>query len=243
MIKLQKPDAALPETLATEYSMICNLATRAKLGDKYGATGADGTGPFTLTEFTPGKTVRVSRWADYPGSITPFLQNHGKAYVDQVQWVPIIEPANRANEMESGTVNAIKNPAGQDVEPAEGQRRPDGAGVAGAGELVHEPELDDDRSSASTTSACGRRSRTRSTAKGIAKAVFFGSRRRHLRPDRAELQVVQPGVENYNQFDPNLSKKLLDRAGWVAARAGSGRRTARSSPSRTSTGPPSLRAG
>ena len=40
--------------------------------------------------------------------------------MDQVQWVPIIEPANRANEMESGTVNAIKNPAAQDVSRLKG---------------------------------------------------------------------------------------------------------------------------
>jgi peptide/nickel transport system substrate-binding protein len=219
VIKLQKPDAALPETLATEYAMICNLTTRAKLGDKYGATGADGTGPFTLTEFTPGKTVRVSRWAEYPGSIIPFLQNHGKAYVDQVQWVPIIESANRANEMESGTVNAIKNPAPQDVSRLKGN----------SDLMVQEwPALANSFMSPNwTMSSLGfndiRVRQAMSHAidrEGIAKAVFFGSATPTYGPIAPNYKWYNHAVENYNQFDPNLAKKLLDQAGWVVGSGG-----------------------
>jgi peptide/nickel transport system substrate-binding protein len=219
VIKLQKPDAALPETLATEYSMICNLKKRSELGDKYGATGADGTGPFTLTEFTPGKTVRVSRWAGYAGSVTPFLQNHGKAYVDEVQWVPIIEPANRANEMESGTVNAIKNPAPQDVSRLKGN----------SGLMVQEwPALANSFMSPNwTLSSLGfndiRVRQAMSHAidrEGIAKAVFFGSAAPTYGPIAPNYKWYNPAVEKYNQFDPDAAKKLLDKAGWVVGSGG-----------------------
>jgi ABC-type transport system substrate-binding protein len=42
--------------------------------------------------------------------------NPGPAYLDSVKWVPILEAGQRANEIEGGTVNVVKNPAPQDTE-------------------------------------------------------------------------------------------------------------------------------
>lgn len=219
VIQLKKPDAALPETLATEYSMIENLAMRKKLGQKYGATGADGTGPFTLTEFTPGKAVRVSRWDGYPGSNIPFLQNHGPAYVDQVQWVPIVEPANRANEMESGSVHAVKNPAGQDV-----------SRLKGNGDLVVQewPAIANSFMSPNwTLTSLGFNDiRVRQAIshaidrEGIAKAVFFGHAAPTYGPIAPNYKWYNHAVEQYNKFDPATAKKLLDQAGWTVGSGG-----------------------
>jgi peptide/nickel transport system substrate-binding protein len=219
VINLKKPDAALPETLATEYSMIENLAMKKKLGQKYGATGADGTGPFTLTEFTPGKTVRVSRWAGYAGSSIPFLQNHGPAYVDQVQWVPIVEPANRANEMESGSVHAVKNPAGQDV-----------SRLKGNGSLVVQewPAIANSFMSPNwTLTSLGfndirvRQAISKAIDReGIAKAVFFGHAAPTYGPIAPNYKWYNHAVERYNTFDPSAAKKLLDQAGWTVGSGG-----------------------
>ena len=79
------------------------------------STETDGTGPFTLTEFTPGNQVRSTKWADYPGSNVPFINNRGRR-TSTDQCVPILEVSNRANEIEAGGVHAIKNPAPQDLE-------------------------------------------------------------------------------------------------------------------------------
>ena len=116
VVTMNAPFTAFPETLATEYSMIENFAKRKELGDNYGATEADGTGPFTLTSFKPGTEVVVTRWEEYPGSNIPFFENKGPAYLDAVKWVPLLEVGNRANEIETGNVHVVKNPAGQDVE-------------------------------------------------------------------------------------------------------------------------------
>jgi peptide/nickel transport system substrate-binding protein len=219
VIKLRKPDAALPETLATEYSMIQNLAKRKELGQKYGAVGADGTGPFTLATFTPGQQVVVKAWSGYPGSNIPFLQNHGKAYVDAVQWVPILEPANRANEIESGTVHAVKNPQGQDVSRLKGNSDLvvlDWPALANSfmspNWTLKDLGFNDVRVRQAMSHAIDR--------EGIAKAVFFGSAEATLGPIASNYKYYNPAVEKYNKFDPNLAQKLLDQAGWVKGSGG-----------------------
>jgi peptide/nickel transport system substrate-binding protein len=214
VIKLKKPDAALPETLATEYSMIENLATRKKLGGKYGAVGEDGTGAFTLAEFTPGKQVRVRAWAGYPGSNIPFLQNHGKAYVDEVRWVPILEPANRANEIKSGTVHAVKNPAGQDVSRLKADKNLVVLEWPALANSFMSPNFeltdlgfDDIRVRQAMSHAIDR--------EGIAKAVFFGNATPTYGPIAPNYTYYNAAVEQFNKFDPGAAQKLLDQAGWI----------------------------
>ena len=219
VIQIAKPDAALPETIATEYSMIENLKTRKKLGDKYGATGEDGSGPFVLSEFTPGKQVVMKRWEGYPGSRIPYLQNHGKAYLDAIKWVPIIEPANRANEIESGTIHALKNPAPQDVARLKANKNLvvlEWPAIANSfmspNWQLKELGFHDIRVRQAISHAIDR--------DGIAKAVFFGHAAPTYGPIAPNFKWYNPAVEKYNRFDRNLANKLLDQAGWVKGSGG-----------------------
>ena len=160
---MSAPFTAFPETLATEYAMIQNPAKRAELGEEYGATEADGTGPFTLASFQPGTEVVVNRWDDYPGTNVPYITNPGPAYLDSVKWVPILEAGQRANEIEGGTVNVVKNPAGR---TSSGSRATaiSSRSASRACRTSSSASTPSRRSWASTTSASARRSRTRSTA-------------------------------------------------------------------------------
>jgi peptide/nickel transport system substrate-binding protein len=214
VMKTSKPWAAFGETLATEYSMIHNEATRKSVGDTYGATKVDGTGPFTLTEFTPGKQVIVSRWDGYAGSVTPFLQNKGTAYVDKVKWVPIKEPANRANEMEGGTVHAIKNPAGQDV--ARLKSNPNLVVEEWPSTSNHFIALNLQKTNLGFDDIKVRQAISHAIDReGIVKSVFFGHAVATYGPLNPNFKWYEKGVEQFNQFDPDKAKSLLDAAGWT----------------------------
>ncbi len=214
VLTMAHPFQALPETLATEYSMIHNQAVRAANKDTYGATIEDGTGPFTLTEFTPGTQVRMARWDKYPGSITPFVENKGVAYIDELKWVPIIEAANRANEIEAGDVDAIKNPAGQDVDRLKGN--PDLVVLEWANPANSFLALNWQRKDLGFDDINVRQAISHAIDReGIVKAVFFGQAVATAGPIASNWKWYDPGVEKFNTYDVAKANSMLDAAGWV----------------------------
>lgn len=207
------PFQAFQETVVTEYSYIMNPETWKKQGAKYGTEPTDGTGPFEMTSYVPGQHVTVKRWEGYPGSIVPFFTNKGKAYLDQIQWIPITQASQRAAQIQTGLVDAIKNPPPQDVATLKSDRN---LVVLEFQELsnfflsvnVGDTSLgfDDLRVRQAISHAINR--------EAIVKSIFLGHAAATYGPVMTKWKWYNPAVEQYSQYDPTLAGKLLDEAGW-----------------------------
>jgi peptide/nickel transport system substrate-binding protein len=213
------PFAALPETLATEYSMIHNNAARVEAGDQYGAAVVDGTGPYTLTEFSPGNQVIFSRWDAYPGTNVPFVTNPGPPYVDTVRFVPILELSNRVNELESGGVHAIKNPAPQDLDRLTGNS--DFVVMEWANPANLFINLNDMNTELGFDDIRVRQAISHGIDRALlAEAIYFGHAVPTYGPIASNWKWYEPGVEAFNQYDPEKAKALLTEAGFAEGSGG-----------------------
>lgn len=220
VVSLASPKQGLGEVLATEYAYIPNVARRAEVGvGTFGAQEADGTGPFRLAAYVTGSRVRAEKWAEYPGSGAPYFENRGPAHLDAVEWVPILEPSQRAAEIETGSVHAVKNPSPADVDRLKAN-----------GDLVviefpetsnffllpnarrSELGFDDVRVRRALNHAIDRQ--------GIVRAILNGRAEATYGPVSSGWKYYEPGVEAFNQYDPALAASLLDEAGWTVGSGG-----------------------
>ena len=111
VLNFSAPYADIFNVISTGYWAIVNTAVRAQLGDQYGLKQIDGSGPFTFVEWVPGSHVDVKRWDEYAGSIVPYFQNKGKAYLDGIRWTTILEQSQRAIQIENSEIDTVHAPA------------------------------------------------------------------------------------------------------------------------------------
>jgi ABC-type transport system substrate-binding protein len=219
IVTMHNPFTAFPETLATENSMPLNLRTRKKLGTNYGVTGTDGTGPFTLASYQPGTAVVVNRWAKYPGSGVPYVHNKGPAYLDSVKWVPIVATGRRADEIQTGTVMVVKNPAPQDI--ARLKADPNLVTTEFPALANFWIALDCTRKDLGFNDLRVRQALSHAIDRqALAKSLYFGNATPTYGPLAPNVRWYHKGVEKFNQFDLAKAKSLLDAAGWKVGPGG-----------------------
>jgi peptide/nickel transport system substrate-binding protein len=215
----KKPFQAFQETATTEYSYIMDPDTWKSEGSSYGTKATNGTGPFIMTSFSPSERVVAKRWEGYPGSIVPFFQNKGKAHLDAIEWVSISDASARAPQIQTGLVDAIKNPPPQDVLTL--KDNPDivvleyqelsnfflsvNMGANGLG-------FNDLRVRQAISHAIDR--------EAIVKSIFLGHAVATYGPVMTKYKWYNPAVEKYNQFNLGLAEHLLDEAGWKKGSSG-----------------------
>jgi peptide/nickel transport system substrate-binding protein len=220
VVRLSRPKQGLGHLLATEYAFIVNIARRAEVGvGAFGTKEADGTGPFKLAQFQPASRVRVERWDGYKGNSAPFIANKGRAHLDAVQWVPILEPSQRAAEIVTGSVQAVKNPAPADVDRL--KSNPDLVVIEfqeisnfflSPNASKKEIGFDDVRVRQALSHAIDR--------SAIVKSVLGGRGEATRGPASSGWTYYERRVEQYNAFDPKRSMVLLDEAGWKVGKGG-----------------------
>ncbi len=206
------PFANLPNVISTGYSRIVNMKTRNTLGNDYGKKTIDGSGPFTFVAWVPGDHVSVKRWEKYPGSITPFFKNKGKAYLAGITWKYIQEAASRALSIENGELDALHGPAFQDVGRL---KRNKNLVVTQLGEEsvwylglnFERLEFGDVRVRQAVSHAIDRNA--------IVSKLVFGYGTPAFGPLPQSDASYDKQVEKFNQFDLAKAKSLMTAAGWT----------------------------
>ena len=219
IIKLKHPYFDLFNVIKTGYWDIVNMAYRAQLGDKYGQQGVDGSGPFQLVDWVPGSHTSVKRWENYPGSVTPSIQNKGKAYLDGITWLTILDAPQRAIQIQNGEIDTLRGPAFQDISRLQVDKNltvtqlKEWSGYFFTLNFERKDlGFDDVKVRQALSHAIDR--------EGIVKALLFSHGEPLYGPITSADKSYTKDVEQFNRFDIAKAKSMLSDAGWKAGSDG-----------------------
>jgi peptide/nickel transport system substrate-binding protein len=222
VIRMKNPWIGVLGPHKTGYWALSNIQAWNDAGGAesttYGTETADGTGPFTHEEWVPGSHVLVNKWADYPGSRTPFFENKGPAYLDAIRWTVITEAAQRATQLENGDIDTVIGPAHTDVARLEGNpdltvyKFPEWSGYMLS--MNHDyPEFFGDQETRQGLSHALDR-------EAMVAAILSGNGAATYGPFPTTDRNYDPAVEALNNYDVARANELLDQAGWVVGADG-----------------------
>ena len=219
VIKLKHPYFDLFNIVKTGYWDIVNMAFRAQLGDKYGQQGVDGSGPFQLVDWVPGSHTSVKRWEGYPGSGTPSIQNKGKAYLDGIKWIAILDAPQRAIQIQNGEIDTLRGPAFQDISRLQSDKNLTVTQLKEWSGYFMTTNFG--RTDLGFNDVNVRQALSHAIDRaGIVKALLFDHGTPLYGPITTADKSYTKDVEQFNQYDPNKSKSLLAAAGWKAGSDG-----------------------
>jgi peptide/nickel transport system substrate-binding protein len=214
VLTMEHPYYEVLNVIKTGYWRIPNTETRAELGEEYGMQVVDGSGPFTFEEWVPGSHVSVKRWEEYPGSIVPYFENKGVAYLEGIRWETILEAAQRAVRIENNEIDTLHGPAPQDVMRLESN--PDlnvitlkewSGYIFGLNHTRTELDFQDVKMRQAISHAINR--------DAIVEALFFGQGEPLYGPITSADKYYTEAVEEFNQFDLERAKTLVAELGWT----------------------------
>ncbi|MEO8696767.1 MAG: ABC transporter substrate-binding protein [Acidimicrobiales bacterium] len=194
----------LPALLADRAGMVPSPAAVAKDGDKYGANGAVGAGPYRYVELTPGTHIKLERWDGYNDPKTQLLGGY-ESFGVSVQF--------QVEQLKKGDLNyaALNEASFPDVKKAADE---------GAIKYVVDPTtqymqffvnpgaapFDDLRVRQALNFAIDRDAVNKAIAEGIG-TIAWG-------PLPASSWAHNKDVEGMYKYDPAQAKKLLADAGY-----------------------------
>ena len=162
-----------------------------------------GTGPFRFVERVPNSHLLVRKWDKFYVA--------GQPKVDEIRWVPVVEPATRVANLKTGTADIVSEVPYEAMRelratPGIAIHEPKAASAYAVMVLKHAPPLDNKKLRQALALLVDRES--------INRAVFFGvgSAEEGCNPfpvgHWAHAQVACP------KYDPDAAKRLLAEAGY-----------------------------
>lgn len=104
--QMKSPDPSLLLNMATSFMGIPSPKAYEALGDKFGVTGAVGSGPFKLASFTVGQQTRLVRNDDYRWA-SALSTNKGPAKIKNLTLREIPEDSTAFLELKTGGVDLL----------------------------------------------------------------------------------------------------------------------------------------
>jgi peptide/nickel transport system substrate-binding protein len=219
VMKMKNPWLGALNPHKTGYWALANIDTWEAAGgldpsSTYGTDSADGTGPFTHTEWVPGSHALVTKWDEYPGSNAPIISNPGPAYLDQIRWTVITEAGQRATQLETGELDSLIGPSYADLERLRSNpdlftiQHPEWSGYHLVMNRDYPEFFGDVLTRQGLSHALNRQA--------MVDAILFGNGDPTYGPFPISDRQYDPEVEEFNQFDVDLAKSKLAEAGWEA---------------------------
>ena len=219
IIKLKHAYFDLFNIVKTGYWDIINMAYRKQLGDKYGQQGVDGSGPFTLVDWVPVSHTSVKRWDGYPGTVTPFIPNKGKPYLDGITWLTILDAPQRAIQIQNGEIDTLRGPAFQDIATLQANKDLTVTQLKEWSGYFF--TLNFDKTELGFNDVNVRQALSHAVDRaGIVKALLFNYGEPLYGPITSADKSYTKDVEQFNQFDTGKANSLLAAAGWKAGSDG-----------------------
>lgn len=214
VLNMAHPYFEVLNVVKTGYWAIAYQATRAAEAEGYGQSVVDGTGPFLFGEWVPGSHTSVTRWEEYPGSIVPYFENKGKAYLEGIRWEAILEGAQRAIKIENGEIDTLRNPLLQDVARLEQNAdltvssfsEPSGYILSTNFERT-DLDFHDIKMRQAISHAIDRQAIVTALLADLGSALYG--------PITPADLFYDPAVEELNQFDLEKAKALVAELGWT----------------------------
>ena len=162
----------------------------------------------------PGSHVSVARWENYPGSVVPYLQNKGKAYLDGIRWSAILEASQRATLIENNEIDTVHAPAFQDI--ARLESNPDLNTVrlkewSGYFFGINHERTDLDLHEVTMRQAIS----AALNRQAISDALLFGEGEPLYGPITTADRYYTKDVEQFNQFNLDRAKATVAELGWA----------------------------
>lgn len=211
--KLKTPNSGLLFQMAQFNFIIIDPDQAKELGDDFGVTAFNGTGPFCFDSWTPNQSVVLKKHEGYDWG-TPGLGNTGPAQVDEVVWKIIPEDATLVASLQAGEIDGTyslpswafaqfeADPSVQLIQPEAAFR------THYVGFKVTRPFMEDIRVREAVSHAIDQGA--------IADAIFFGT----VEPTNSyyaeEALDYDPTTDTSPfVFDPDKTKTLLEEAGFT----------------------------
>ncbi|MEM1345330.1 MAG: ABC transporter substrate-binding protein [Pseudomonadota bacterium] len=102
--ELEAPFSELLYQLTQSFAVVVDQEQVAALGDDFGVTGFNGTGPFCWGEWRPREVTRLTRHEAYTWG-PPIYENTGPAQVAEVEWRMVPEENTRMAAVMTGQVD------------------------------------------------------------------------------------------------------------------------------------------